>query len=172
MFEYSCIHEWANIHKFINNQLCNIIIKLFNGSIQSGIFPDCNKFAKILPIHKSGNNTTSISYRPISLQPILSKNVEKLMHHRFNTFVKRNNLKRNNKYGSRKYHKTTTDVVLKFLDHEQLWQRVVYFHVESNGIVTKHKIALKKSCTAPGDSAVLSRQARRVFSRGLPPLRH
>ena len=38
--------------------------------------------------------------------------------------------------------------------------------------VTKHKIAIKKLCTALGDSAILSRQARRVISRGLSRLHH
>ena len=37
---------------------------------------------------------------------------------------------------------------------------------------TKHEIAFKKPYTALGDSAVLSRQARRATSGGLPRLEH
>ena len=52
------------------------VIKLFNLSLQSGIFPDDWKFARIVPIPKSGDPTNPFNYRPISILPLLNKLLE------------------------------------------------------------------------------------------------
>ena len=53
------------------------VTKLFNLSLKSGIFPDDWKFAKIVPIPKSGDLTNPSNYRPISILPLLSKLLER-----------------------------------------------------------------------------------------------
>src|SRR6218665_2458319 len=45
------------------------------------------KIAKITPIFKSGDNKSITNYRPISVLPYFSKNLEKLMANRLNEYL-------------------------------------------------------------------------------------
>ena len=67
---------------FIYKILAHIISPvsmLFNNSVSEGIFPECFKMAKIIPIFKSCDSNSTVNYRPISMLPFLSKIFEKLM---------------------------------------------------------------------------------------------
>ena len=44
-----------------------------NSSFKQGIFPDSNKIAKVVPIHKADSTKDVNNYRPISLLSIFSK---------------------------------------------------------------------------------------------------
>jgi hypothetical protein len=60
-----------------------IIIKktlthVFNTSVESGIFPDMMKIAKIRPLFKKGVKLDIQNYRPISVPSIFSKISEKV----------------------------------------------------------------------------------------------
>ena len=55
--------------------LCYVINRLLN----SGEFPDLMKIAKVLPLHKGGELEVTDNYRPISLLPIISKVLEKIV---------------------------------------------------------------------------------------------
>ena len=62
------------------------VTKLFNLSLKNGEFPVDSKFARIIPIPKSGDPTNPANYRPMSIFSILSKLLEKhvrqlLLHH-------------------------------------------------------------------------------------------
>ena len=48
------------------------LTKLFNLSLKSGKVPSDWKFARIVPISKSGNSANPSNYRPISILPVLS----------------------------------------------------------------------------------------------------
>ena len=53
------------------------ITKHFNLSLKTGIFPTDWKFARVVPIPKTGNPESPSNYRPISILPIISKLLEK-----------------------------------------------------------------------------------------------
>ena len=55
------------------SELCNLSIKL-------GSFPDACEIAKLKPLVKKGSKTNPSNYRPISLLPLISKVIEKLIH--------------------------------------------------------------------------------------------
>ena len=57
----------------ISPSLC----KLYNKSLEQGIFPQDWKLANIVPIYKKGQREHTENYRPISLLPILSKVLER-----------------------------------------------------------------------------------------------
>ena len=69
--------DLMNILVFIYKILAPIIFPtvsmLFNNSVSEGIFPECFKTAKIIPIFKSGDSNSTLNYRPISMLPFLSK---------------------------------------------------------------------------------------------------
>jgi hypothetical protein len=74
---------------------------LINLSLSEGIFPDEWKTAKVVPIHKSGKREMAGNYRPISLLPIVSKLMEKVVHRQLITFLEKNNLLTNTQFGYR-----------------------------------------------------------------------
>ena len=62
---------------------------LCSASVQSGIFPDCLKRAWITPIPKC-NQPSINDYRPISLLPVISKVLEKLVYRKwFRTIIRK-----------------------------------------------------------------------------------
>jgi len=58
-----------------------VVTHLFNISITLGELPDEWKMARVSPIPKSGNHSDPGNYRPISLLSLLSKLLEKHIHH-------------------------------------------------------------------------------------------
>ena len=51
-----------------------------------GVFPSQLKIAKVIPIFKKDDNKMFNNYRPISLLPVLSKVVEKVISSQINDF--------------------------------------------------------------------------------------
>ena len=52
---------------------------LFNTSIETSIFPDAWKLARVTPIFKEGDKDDRSNYRPISVLPAISRLFEKLI---------------------------------------------------------------------------------------------
>ena len=67
------------------SELCNLSIKL-------GSFPDSCKIAKLKPVFKQESKTNPSNYRPISLLPLISKIIEKLIHEQTSSFLSNNEI--------------------------------------------------------------------------------
>jgi hypothetical protein len=65
-----------DIIDLISKPLTHIV----NLSIQFGIVPDQMKVARVLPIFKSGEGNFFSNYRPISILPVFSKVLEKVVY--------------------------------------------------------------------------------------------
>ena len=78
-----------------------VIVDLINKSLSQGIFPAELKMAKIVPIHKSGEKCRIENYRPISLLPVFSKILEKVVGFQMDNYLTSNNLISRNQYGFR-----------------------------------------------------------------------
>ena len=61
---------------YISDSICDII----NHVLETGIFPDDWKKAKVHPIFKSDERNIPSNYRPISILPSISKIIERAMH--------------------------------------------------------------------------------------------
>ena len=59
---------------------------IFNRSIESGVFPDEWKSARVTPIFKKGVKTDPGNYRPISVLPVVAKIFEKGVYNQFYKF--------------------------------------------------------------------------------------
>ena len=59
--------------------LARPISQLYNLSIKLNLFPRSCKIAKVKPLFKKGSKTDPKNYRPISLLPILSKTIERII---------------------------------------------------------------------------------------------
>ena len=65
------------------------LLTIINISISTGQFPDALKVAKIIPVHKSGQQNDPSNYRPISILSTLSKIIEKhITKHLFAYLIK------------------------------------------------------------------------------------
>ena len=67
--------------------LAKPISDLCNLSINSEKFPDSCKVAKLRPLYKKGSLTQPCNYRPISLLPLISKVIEKVIHDQTSVFL-------------------------------------------------------------------------------------
>jgi hypothetical protein len=88
---------------------------IFSLSLASGCVPSQFKFAKVIPVFKSGDRRLMDNYRPISLLNVFSKVLEKIVHTRLSNFLEQNNLISDSQYGFRKNHSTIHPLV-KFLN--------------------------------------------------------
>ena len=94
--------------------LASPIAQLCNLSVSTSSFPDSCKTAKLFPLYKKGCKTDPKNYRPISLLPIISKVIEKVIHTQTQSFLDENNILYNFQSGFRK--KYSTDSCLGFLN--------------------------------------------------------
>lgn len=110
---------WDNITtKFIKlskHVLIPIICHICNLCFENGVFPYIFKMAVITPIHKGGSSDDVNNYRPISVLPVMSKILEKLINNRLKKFLTDNNLISKNQYGFRS-GLSTEDAVLNLTE--------------------------------------------------------
>ena len=106
-----------------------LTLNLINETIKSKIFPDALKIAKVIPIFKKGDKTNLNNYRPISLLPVLSKVLEKVINSQITKKLDELHLIDDNQYGFRAGH-STEDAVLKFIDYIEKAKKK-YRHVAS-----------------------------------------
>ena len=79
---------------------------VINKSIESGDVPDSMKLAKVIPIYKAKDKTLFTNYRPISLLPVLSKILEKVIYKRTYSFLENQEILFSSQYGFRNGHST------------------------------------------------------------------
>ena len=65
---------------------------IFHSSFNEGIFPEQLKVAKVSPIFKVGNIEEIGNYRPISVLPIFSKVLERIMYNGTYHYFKENEM--------------------------------------------------------------------------------
>ena len=85
----------------IKDKILPILTFLFNFCILKGIYPDCLKIARVVPIYKSGNALNVGNYRPISNLDPLNKIFELIIRNRLNQFITINNTLSEFQYGFR-----------------------------------------------------------------------
>ena len=68
------------------------LIKMFNDSINFGIFPENAKIAKLTPIFQLGKTELLKNYRPIPSLSCFSKILEQVMYNRLYKYLGENNL--------------------------------------------------------------------------------
>jgi hypothetical protein len=87
--------------KFIKNDVSLYISKLFNLSLNNGIYPDLFKCARMIPLFKSGSRSKMSNFRPISLLSLFNKIFEKMLFVRLNSFISDCNILSEYQFGFR-----------------------------------------------------------------------
>ena len=95
---------------------------LFNKSIQDGSLPEDWVSANIAPVFKRGNKHLISNYQPISLTSIVSKVLERLIHHKLYSFLEQQEVISHTQFGFHK-RRSTVHLLLSAVDD---WARTLY----------------------------------------------
>ena len=93
--------------------LASPITNLINLSISLSSFPDDCKIAKLKPLYKKEAKTKPKNYQPISLLPLISKIIERIIHDQTQVFLDENKILYTYQSGFRKHY--STDTCLSYL---------------------------------------------------------
>ena len=100
------------IIKNIKGCIAMPLTHICNLSFKRGIFPMQLKIANVVPIYKSGNEHVFSNYRPVSVLPVFSKLLEKLMYSRLMNFITNNKLLYKYQFGFQKGKSTYMALIL------------------------------------------------------------
>jgi len=95
-----------NLLKLISPEISPVLTLIINQSLNTGIFPESLKIAKVLPVHKKDANDVFTNYRPISVLSSVSKVFERVIHDQLCQYFTDNNLLFDSQYGFRSKHST------------------------------------------------------------------
>ena len=84
-------------------------------SLKEGVFPNSMKIAVITPIFKAGDRTLVSNYRPISVLPVFSKVLERIMYNRVYEHMSLHRLLYNKQFGFQK-NNSTEHAVLRLVN--------------------------------------------------------
>ena len=93
----------------VANLIAPHLALLFNQSILEGIYPQCFKTARCVPIFKGFplDPSLPVNYRPISILTAINKVFERILHRQLVNYLEQNRLLPCFQYGYRKNHKTS-----------------------------------------------------------------
>ena len=97
--------------KSVAQHISPILVHIFNNSMATGIIPKALKVAQITPIYKADDPMEFINYRPISILPVLSKILEKVVLKRLLDFLNKHDILNSSQFGFRKHHSTTLALI-------------------------------------------------------------
>ena len=87
-------------------EIAPILTHLINCSLVTSTFPSTEKLAKVTTIHKADSRDLFDNCRPVSVLPIISKILERMVYNQVYAFLERNCLITSNQFGFRKGHNT------------------------------------------------------------------
>ena len=82
----------SSILKLSAEEITPSLTYLINRAILEHRVPTQWKKAKIIPLHKNGNKDLPNNYRPISLLPVVSKILERVVQNQLSIYLQRCNL--------------------------------------------------------------------------------
>lgn len=101
----------TKVLQHVINYISPLLATYINHAFTTGIYPDCNKTAKVIPVFKAGDETDLSNYRPISILNAVSKVFEKIMRDRIGRFLELNKLISKHQFGFTSNSNTTAACV-------------------------------------------------------------
>ena len=142
--------------KLINKDISKCLTLIISQSLNSGIFPDKLKIAKVTPIYKKGDKQIITNYnRPISVLPVISKIFETVIHEQLSEYFVTNNLFSPQQYGFRK-NSFTELAALELLDR-------LLIQLDSRKILINFYIDLSKAFDSLRHDIFLQKLSSKTF---------
>ena len=124
-----------NVMTIIKRSILFPLMYVSNLSFQTGVFPRELRIANVVPNFKSGDEMVFTNYRAVSVLPIFSKILERLMYNRLIDSINENKLLYKYQFGFRKGKSTymavltLVDNISEALDNEDLsnWSVLGFF---------------------------------------------
>lgn len=116
----------SNMLKSLTHSISMPIANLINQCIETGVFPDKLKIAKVLPLHKKDAKDIFDNYRPISILPSISKIFERVIFNQIHEYFHKNKLYYNHQHGFRENHSCDTasteliDMIMDSIDKHDI----------------------------------------------------
>ena len=92
--------------KFVADIITPVLANIFNTCLTTSTFPIKMQIAKVAVLFKKGNRNELGNYRPVSILPIFSKPLEKIIHCRISNFVETCNILTTHQFGFSKNRST------------------------------------------------------------------
>ena len=99
------------------------LLHICNLSLLTGVFPNELKMARVVPIFKGGDIANVTNYRPVSILPVVSKVLERIVYNRLLSFIEKFKILYLYQFGFRAKHSTHmalttfTDRVTRFIEN-------------------------------------------------------
>ena len=87
------------------------LVHIMNLSLSQAEVPPQMKVAKVTPIFKNGDPKQLSNHRPISILPVFSKILERIVYNRISSFIELNNILHPLQFGFRKLRNTSTAII-------------------------------------------------------------
>ena len=125
------------------------LVLIFNKFVDSGVYPENLKIAKVTPLHKKGDKDNVDNFRPISVLTQFNKLFEKLLHARLMRFIKKYKILKDYQFGFRKNHNTSHGIsylnekIIENLEKKKVCA-VLFIDLKSAFDTIDHNILAKK----------------------------
>ena len=146
----------AKLLKDSASTIASSLTKIFNASLVSQTFPDIWKNGKIIPLFKSNDPTSPNNYRPITILPILSKLMERIVHKQIYKYLQEHELITSEQFGFRPY--LSTNVALTRVTEE------ILFNMDNKLITGAVFIDLRKAFDTVDHSLLIAKLKNIGFS--------
>ena len=101
----------AKVLRIFASAIAPSLTEIFNMSMDSNQFPSDWKTARVIPLYKKGQRSVLDNYRPISIFPVLSKIMERLLSNEIIDYFTKKDLLSKHQFSFRPFHSTAATLL-------------------------------------------------------------